>query len=178
MTTEKLTKRLEMGAYAAIIVMALITSAVLVNKYFLTKGVKMVSDQQTPPIRKGERVSIPNQDWEKNGRTLLLALSTNCKFCTESAPFYRRLVAETASAKNLHIAAIFPQSVEESRTYLSNLGVAVADVQQLSGQSLEVRATPTLILLNEKGAVLESWTGKVSASDEQAVVATVLANIK
>jgi thioredoxin-related protein len=172
MNSEKLTKRLEMGAYVAIIGMALVVTATLIPKLVGRYFPKSVT-QAAPALKAGDRISVPNEDWEKNGKTLLLVLSTSCHFCTESAPFYRTLVAKTQNEQQLHVAAIFPQSVEEGREYLSSLGIIVADVLNVPRQSFEVKGTPTLILVDDKGAVVNSWTGKLAPTEESAVISKV-----
>lgn len=171
MATERWTRRLEIGAYVAIIVMALLTASILLPKW--TGKYFSRATARQPYIKVGDQIVVPNQDWSKNGKTLVMVLSTNCHFCSESAPFYRKLLAETSADKNLHVAALFPQSREEGQAYLSNLGVPLTDVQQVTKESLQVQATPTLILVDQRGAVLDSWTGKIQASEEPTVTSKI-----
>jgi hypothetical protein len=63
--------------------------------------------------------------------------------------------------------------VEEGREYLSSLGIIVADVLNVPRQSFEVKGTPTLILVDDKGAVVNSWTGKLAPTEESAVISKV-----
>jgi thioredoxin-related protein len=172
MNSESLTKKLEMGAYAAIIIMTLIVGIMVVPKWLKKDSAKRVP----PPaaLKSGDRIQIPNEDWANNKKTLVLVLSTQCHFCSESAPFYQRLVTDS-SGKNIHLAAVFPQSAGEGRDYLNKLGVTIADIQQ-APSSFAVRGTPTLILLDDKGAVIESWTGKLPANDETELMSKVLSD--
>ena len=101
----------------------------------------------------------------------MLALSTGCHFCTESASFYKELVQKRAKQGNIRLIAVLPQPVDAGRKYLSDLGIAVDDVRQLAPNSLGVHGTPTLLLVNKDGVVTDSWRGKLSPDKELEVMA-------
>jgi thioredoxin-related protein len=61
--------------------------------------------------------------------------------------------------------AVLPQSTSDSQKYLNDLGVAVDDTKQAALAEVQVGATPTLILADQSGSVVESWVGKLP--DEQ-----------
>jgi hypothetical protein len=114
---------------------------------------------------------LPGIDWKGNGRTLVLAISTSCHFCTESAPFYRRLQAEVG--KSVKLVAVLPQSATEAQQYLSGEGVQVTQVKQIELGELGVQGTPTLLLVNSSGVVTNIWAGKVRSEDEDKVLSTL-----
>jgi hypothetical protein len=68
---------------------------------------------------------------------------------------------------------VFPQSVENSRTYLNKLGVSVSDVVQSSLSSVGVSGTPTLLLIDNEGSVTDSWVGRLSDSEAAKVIAQI-----
>lgn len=113
---------------------------------------------------------MPGVDWSNNNQTLLLVLQKGCHFCTESAAFYQRLVRETAGHGSIHLIAVLPQAPDESKKYLDDLGVAIDEVKQAKLDSIGVQGTPTLILVNDKGVVMTSWVGKLSADGEAEVL--------
>ena len=106
-----------------------------------------------------------------DGRTLVLAISTRCHFCTESAPFFKKIEKERAS--DLKLVAVLPQPVEEARKYLEGEGVQVDEVRQASLQSIGVAGTPTLLLVDGRGRISDVWRGKLQPVDEEKVIATV-----
>jgi len=114
---------------------------------------------------------LPGIDWSKNSKTLLLVLSVGCKFCSASAPFYQNLTKQTASSKGAKLVAILPQSPDQGGEYLRSLNIRVDDVKQATLTSLGVRATPTLILVNNAGIVTNFWVGQLSSDKEIEVVA-------
>lgn len=166
-----LIKRIELVANLAIIAVAILVAMVLVRSYLLPR---FRPPQQTVRsaigIGPGTQLSLPGIDWKGNGGTLLLALSTQCHFCTESGPFYKRIVDERVRNPKLRLVAIFPQSVPEAQKYLRDLGVNVDDVRQSQLESLGVDGTPTLIIGNNEGIVADFWRGKLTSDKEAEVL--------
>lgn len=162
-----LNKRIELLANIAIIVVAVLLGGVLVRRYLWPQA-------ESPPaqsrIQPGTKLSVPGIEWDKNERTLLLILSTSCHFCTESAPFYQRLAQEKAKQGGVGLIAVLPQGVVESQKYLNGLGVSVDDIRQASLDTVQVRGTPTLIMADRTGTVVESWVGKLPAEAEAEVL--------
>jgi thioredoxin-related protein len=162
-----LTKKVELLANVVIIVVAVLLAGVLVKRFLLPQA---ESPQAQARIQPGTKLSVPGVEWEKNERTLLLVLSTSCHFCTESSPFYQRLAQEKAKKGGVGLVAILPQSVGESQKYLNDLGISVDDVKQAGLDAVQVRGTPTLIMADRTGAVVESWVGKLPAEKEVEVL--------
>lgn len=162
----RLAGKLEIYANIAIIVVAVLIGLAFVKSYVL-------ADRAQPQPRNpvGTKVSLPGIDWAKNGQTMLLVLQKGCHFCSESAPFYRQLVKETADNGKVQLIALLPQEVDESRSYLSELGVTVQEVKQTPLNSLGVTGTPTLLLVNGEGVVTNAWKGKLPVEKESEVLA-------
>lgn len=160
-----LTKRIETVANVVVIVVGVIVLIVLVRMYVLPR----FNERRQPQVAVGSSISVDNIDWRKNGETLILALSTTCHFCSESAPFYRRLVNET-QGKHIVILALLPESPEDAHGFLAKLDIPIRDVRQFPIKTLGVAATPTLILVNEEGKVKSVWLGKLEPDKENEVL--------
>jgi peroxiredoxin len=115
------------------------------------------------------RARLPGVDWAANGETVLLALSTHCHYCTESAPFFKRLTAQ--AGRGAEVIAVLAEPPAEAERYLADQGVHVDAIRQLSLGVLGVAGTPTMMLVNGDGKVKKVWTGKVQPPDEDAVLA-------
>jgi hypothetical protein len=165
-----LTKKLEVGANIAIILVALLLGAVLIRRFLLAPA-----PPQMHQISAGTKVPIAGVDWGRNGKTLMLVLQKGCHFCSESAPFYQRLVRETSGQSGLAVMAVLPQTTDEAKQYLSELNVPVQDVRQAALGSLGVSGTPTLLLVDSQGAVLQAWVGKLPVEQEAEVLQKVRA---
>jgi hypothetical protein len=164
-----LSKKIELLANVAIVVVALLLGVVLVKRYLLPQPVNS-GPAANARIQPGTKLSLPGVDWGQDDKTLVMALSTTCHFCTESAPFYQKLT-RAAEAKGVKVIAVLPQSESEARQYLSGLAIPISDVRQSPLDSLGVSGTPTLILVDDKGQVASSWVGKLQSDRESEVVA-------
>jgi hypothetical protein len=166
-------KKTEFLANVAIIVVALLLGGVLIKRYLWPgQDAARPADQRIPA---GTKATLPDVDWAQNGQTLLLVLSRDCHFCTDSAPFYQRLTRETAGRPDVRLIALLPQEVAEGRKYLAGLGVSVNEVRQAAISSVGARATPTLILVDQNGVVQNSWVGKLAAPEEAEVLSRLAA---
>jgi hypothetical protein len=167
--------KLQSLANISTILVSLLLSAVLVKAFLLPRPasapVAAANLPQQPRAGMSIKDSLPGVDWGKNGQTLVLALSTQCHFGTESAPFFQRIQNE--ASKDVKMVAVLPQTVEESRKYLETEGVHVDDVKQATLGSIGVRGTPTLLLVDNKGKVADVWQGKLDPDQEEGVLAVL-----
>src|ERR1035437_4410881 len=159
-------------ANVATIVVAALLSAVLIKVYLLpAPAAQRPQALAETGVGTSLKSKLPGVDWSKNGRTLVLAISTQCHFCKDSTPFYRKLQEEVG--KSLKTVAAVPQTVSEAEQYLNGEGVHVDQVQQVNFATLGVRGTPTLLLVNKSGVVTKVWNGKVQPEQEQQVLAAL-----
>lgn len=158
-------KKIEVSANIAVILIAILLG------YALIKSRIFPTPQATQTKPSVDLAKLPQLgiDWSQSNQTLLLSLSKDCHFCTESAPFYRRLAQERSDQKNTRLIAVFPQPISDGSKYLQQLDVSVDEVKQYSYQATVASATPTLILVGRSGNVLGVWTGKLNADKEQEV---------
>ncbi|SPF53650.1 exported hypothetical protein [Candidatus Sulfopaludibacter sp. SbA4] len=165
--------KIQTTADLATIGVAVLLSAVLIKVYLVPASSPRVPPAAPPAVAatsvgsslKGQ---LPGVDWSKNGRTLVLAISTQCHFCKESTPFYRRLEQEVG--KVVKMVAVLPQPAHEAEQYLKDEGVQVDQVKQVSLGTIGVRGTPTILLVDSKGVVTKVWTGKLKAEEQEQVL--------
>jgi len=163
-------KRTELIANIAIIAVALLLGVAIVKRYFLATPDADKAASGFKEISAGENVQLPDIDWAKNGQTLVLVLSKNCRFCSESAPFYQKLVREVVKPGGTQLVAVFPHDLSEGKSYLEEIGVSVSEIKQASFNSMRVRGTPTLLLVNNDGVVVGVWLGKLQPEMETEVL--------
>ena len=162
----QLYKRLELVANIAIIVVAITLVAVLAKRFIFTSSDQ--NDQVQSNV--GTKIAQLDVDWSKSNKNLLLMISNSCRYCTESAPFYKRLVQERAQRNTFSLTAVLPQPVSEGRTYLNGLGVDIGEIKQVSPAAIRIRGTPTLLLVNSAGVVTDEWLGKLPPEKENEVL--------
>lgn len=162
-------KRIELLANISIIVVAILLGVVLVRGYLLSGSPK--SDAaESAPIKPGTKLPLTGVDWQRSDKTLLLVLSTNCHFCSESAPFYQRLTQQKAGRGDVRLIAVLPQSADEARKYLDDRGIPVDEIKQAAPGATHTTGTPTLIMVDRTGSVVESWIGKLTPEKEVEVL--------
>jgi hypothetical protein len=165
-----LAKRIELLANVAIIVVAILLGVVLVKRYVLNSNERASPASARATLAAGDKIPLQGIEWGKNGHTVLLVLQKGCHFCTESAPFYQRLIKETAGRSDVKLIALLPQSVSEGKQYLDEIGVSIADVRQVSPNQVNVGGTPTLIIVDANGVAVNVWKGKLPSEGESQVL--------
>lgn len=109
---------------------------------------------------------------EERDLSLILFLKVGCPWCETNAPFYRAL-SEADSDNRVHLIAMFPQPVVESKIFLASNGIAIFDVRQGDIAGLGVTGTPTLAVVDSSGKIRSLWVGALSA-ERQADLLTAL----
>lgn len=164
-------KKIELAANVAIIIVAVLLVALAADRfYFRPRPGPADQAAARQSIKVGDRITLPDFNWAQSERTLLLVLSTNCHFCTESAPFHQRLAQEKTRRGGTRLVAVLPQDVAESLKYLTDHGVSVDEIRRASPSEVQVGGTPTLILADHTGAVITSWIGKLPPDKEAEVL--------
>mgnify|MGYP003575296088 CR=1 FL=1 len=116
--------------------------------------------------------SIPGVNYGDREQTLVMFLSSNCRYCTESAPFYSALTARRDAA-SVRIVAVGTEPQEALSSYLEDHSVRTDNVVTVTPGTFRVRGTPTLVLVNRKGEVHALWRGALRGREGE-VEAAVL----
>ncbi len=145
----------ELGAQIAIAVAVVVAAGVLVKRNFFPQQVNPAS---LPRINAGERLNVPNVDWEQNKKSLVFFLKKDCVYCTSSAPFYRQLL-EDAAKRNVRSLAILPNSAQEAREYVQSLELPIESVQTGALEAYKISGTPTVLFVDGHGIVRSVWFG-------------------
>lgn len=184
---KKLFRTVQFLANIGIVLIAIALIAIAVRQYFSPArgNVIPISSVQTvgtsnssPPPASRPAINpvgkgFPAQNIEWKDKNLVLYLSTTCRYCKESGGFYQRLVKETAG-KQVKLVAVLPQSQEEGRSYLADLGVGIKDIYNLPLGPIGVSSTPTLLMVDNKGTVTAMWKGKQNAEGENRILEKLL----
>jgi thioredoxin-related protein len=163
-----ISKKIELVANLAIIVVACLLATVLVKDHLLSgrAGQPASNQSENQPVN-GTHLSALDIDWKQSRQTLVLAISNTCHFCTESAPFYKKLLQGKDGTR---VVAVLPQPIEDGRQYLKRLGVSVDEVKQVGLDQIGVRGTPTLLLVDNSGVLKDSWVGRLPPEQETSVL--------
>ena len=161
-------RKIQTISNVAIIITAILLSGFLAKNYLLPASQKPAA-VESEEVKIGTKLSLPNVDWSKSDKNLVLALSTRCHFCSESTPFYQKLAQLKTGRGDVRLIAALPQKVEEAQAYLSEHNLSVDEVRQTSLDTIDVRGTPTLVLVDRNGTIVDSWKGKLPPEKETEV---------
>lgn len=152
--------KLEAIANVVVIVVALAVGYVVLGRY--------VSEYRARPVAVGDRLApVPDLDWKQHRHTLVLALNTGCHFCEQSVPFYRSLGDRLEHGGiDLDLVAVFPNDPAQVRQFMTREALRIRSVSAAPLEKLRVNATPTVILVDDKGRVERSWVGFLSPAEE------------
>lgn len=119
----------------------------------------------------GSKVELPEVRWSDSARTIVLAVSTFCQYCRTSAPFYRRLIQESAGGRFRVVAAVRENEMDAS-ALLPSLGMEnLRNIRHGDLETIGVRVTPTVLIVDRTGTVEAVWSGKLKPNQEKAVSA-------
>jgi|SRR6185312_1333929 len=161
---------LDTAANIAIILVCAIAAVVLVrNQFFPARPAGA-----PPQIEKGEQFAALKGAVPAGAtRALVVAVSPTCHFCNDSLPFYKQLVDERNSKGSgvKFIAAVPSEDSKAPETEkFTNAGVTPDNVVHLDFSSIKVPGTPTLLLVDNNGKVLNVWVGKLDEGGEKEVL--------
>ena len=169
-TTKRLKSILDVITNVVVIVFAVVAIGVLVKNYFAPYDVK------TSVVKQGSIFpEIAGVDYAQAPRTLILALNVNCRYCTRSVPFYNSLAAarqENQTEVNI-VATFINNDPALVKSYTDEKQLSVRAVTGIDLDKLGVHSTPTLILVDSTGKVLESWSGELQPQAEREVFAAL-----
>jgi peroxiredoxin len=152
----------ELGINIVIAVAVVVVAVVVVKRYAFPPS----NPETLPRITRGERLNVPNVDWENNQKSLVFFLKKDCVYCTSSAPFYRQLI-EDAAKRNVKWLAILPNSLEEGRQYIQSLALPIDNVQTGSLASYKIPGTPSVMFVDRQGVVKGVWIGSFPGQEKQ-----------
>jgi hypothetical protein len=163
--------RLETSGQIAFIVMCVAVAGAAV-RYALTRQ-DVTVPARPPAVAVGATIAGAEKF---NGdppakAVLILGLSTNCKFCTDSLPFYARLAAlEPVKSGRVRLSVASVQEVDQMSSYLRLHNLSISPIVTFGQTSLRIAVTPTIILMSRDGTVLETWEGRLDARAEARVL--------
>ena len=115
----------------------------------------------------GSHIALPGVDWSPHKATLVMAISSACHFCVDSAPFYSELTHSTHVAP---VVVVMPQAEQDARAFLQAHEITPLSVVSASLASIQVNATPTLLLISSSGIVTREWVGELTNTQRHDVL--------
>jgi hypothetical protein len=163
----KLKDILDVTTNVVVVVFAVVAIGVLAKSYFAPQGAAAPAS-----IQNGSAFpEIAGADYKQAPRTLILALKVECPYCARSVPFYNRLIeARQENAGQFNIIAAFINKDEALvKSYAEEKQLPVQTIAGVELDKLGIHTTPTLVLIDSTGKVLDSWRGQLKPDGEREV---------
>jgi len=161
---------LDTVANIAIILVCAIAAFVLIRNQFFPQR----PPGSPPQVEKGEQFAQLKAVVPAGAqKTLMVAVSPTCHFCNDSMPFYKRLIDERNQKGSpvKFIAAVPAEEAkaEESKKF-ADAGAQPDGMVHMDFASIKVPGTPTLLLVDNNGKVLDVWVGKQTEKGEKDIL--------
>ena len=112
------------------------------------------------------KIVLPGVDWSTSKATLVIAMSSECRYCVDSASFYKDLTHRNHAAP---IVIVMPQRKQAAQEFLRRYMVTPNNVISAELTSIQVSATPTVLLISSSGVVEKVWVGELTKTQQQEV---------
>jgi hypothetical protein len=140
-------------------------SAVLIQQ--LQRGSAGANRSTAPAVyASGETIEGFPELAATEGSTVVLYLSSTCRFCNQSVPFYREL-SRVRTIERFRIVAIGREPAPSLKSYLALHEIDVDQVLSVGTRSLKMTATPTLLIVDSSSRVLDSWVGLLGGREAE-----------
>jgi len=172
--SDRLIRRATIAASAGLVLMVLATMGYIMwPRFAVSMGVRAAS---TPPYVAGQKIDVPSAWYTESPHTLIVFARASCAACEKAQPFLKQLV-QHMNGRGVPMMAHPPGAPEEDAIFARTLGVAPEHIK-MTTENLRVRATPTIVLVDWQGRVVNAWEGATKPEDRLAMIAAVDALVR
>lgn len=120
-------------------------------------------------LKAGEKFKgLQEINFEKSPNTILLVTDIKCPYCTQSLPFYKKLISKSKENSSFRIIAVFTNEKEEVARYLREHEFDVEFIPDIDLVKLKADATPTMIWVDANREIIGSYQGMLKEEQETA----------
>ena len=154
--TDALIKRLSLAAIIAF-TLTLATTVAIVAWPRVAHALGIKSAPAVMPYVAGGQIDTPADWYQSSEYTLVLFARASCGACEKAQPYLQQLV-EFLGGRARVVVGGGADTRDQDAAFATSIGVPAADFKATPA-GLRVRSTPTLVLVDRKGAILASWEG-------------------
>lgn len=153
----------------SLVILASLAVLVYIADDFSGQGIRRALIPKTPPPD-WSQVQFPSEALPQQGtKAVFLVLSTQCGVCLHELPKYKELIRQIKTeVPKAKFATVFLQPHEVAEQFLKKEGLDVPAVD-IPSLVRAVRATPTILLVDDQGKIKDSWVGAGAISPEKLV---------
>ncbi|OLE55485.1 MAG: hypothetical protein AUG51_03235 [Acidobacteria bacterium 13_1_20CM_3_53_8] len=173
MQESKIRAYLETATNIAVLAVSILILSLLAVSFF-SKGSKT---EFNSGLQKGKQFAqLPAVDYSASRQTLVIALSSKCGYCRESLPFYKQVAESQGNNKITRILALSPETKQVADQFLEQNQLSLEAIPSVELNAYSIDATPTIILLDSKGIIIDFWVGKLPERVEQQILDAINVN--
>lgn len=122
----------------------------------------------------GWKLSPKIARWERADRNIVLAVRSDCAYCIASLAFYRRIAKVTKQPDSrLALHVVGQEEPQVLRDMFASNGIAVTSIERVTLQELGVVGTPTILVVDSNGAVVDELVGALTGEREQSFLTSL-----
>jgi len=115
----------------------------------------------------GKALDVPGANWEAHPLSTVLYMSTRCRFCLQSMPYYRKLAtAKDSTGAHVPLAIISMDPQGDIEALLSAEHIKADGIYRLPKSDPKLRVTPMLLIADSKGIVRRAYVGELGPVQE------------
>lgn len=162
--------KLETVTHVCLIGLCCLAGGLLIEQRFFSQP---EAEAGPPRGLVGREVKLPGADWQAAPVSILLQISSTCRFCNESMPFYKQLMAvRQAQSTKVPVIVASADAVAVMQKHLEDQQVSVDKVLHSRLESLGM-VTPTVYIVDSQGVVKRVFIGKLDSSGEKELLSIV-----
>ena len=158
-----------------LILVCCVSLFLLLEKRFGHQGTLRTASVPTAQALEGRELDLTGAFWGRSSKTVVVALTSQCKFCTASLPFYNRLSKLRARpGSSFSIIVISPESSDVVVKLLSGAGILADQVLSADFSKLGFRGTPSVFIVDSRGTVKRTFVGQLDGPGESGLLAELM----
>jgi len=109
--------------------------------------------------------------------TVLIVLSTNCRYCRMDAPFLQKLTESliALNRKDLLVLAVLPEEKSEAEAFVhGSFSLRIDTASLIDVGIFESIPTPTILVLDRSHKVVRDWVGLTPTEKQAATFSEIL----
>jgi thiol-disulfide isomerase/thioredoxin len=160
------------ASFALVLMVGATTGYIAWPRVASALGLKPDTPAAPPPAYvAGQQIDVPASWYSASPKTLVLFARESCGACQKAQPYLKTLVASLDGRASVVMAHPAGADVEDA-AFAKGLGIAEANIRVVTA-GLRVKATPTIVLVNQQGAILAAWEGAGKADRQAEIAKTV-----
>ena len=170
--SDQLIRRASVAVSAGLALMVVATAGYIVWPQIASKlGVRTGPAAAPAPYVAGQQVDVPAAWYADAPQTLIVFARASCAACEKAQPFLKEIVGHMSG----HGTAVMAHPVgppEDDKKFANSLGIA-DDHVMVTTAGLRVRATPTIVLVDRQGRIVDAWEGAGKIDTRLAIRAAI-----